>query len=70
MEVGSKEVGFGLPMQVWQEMMQGHYPDSLPLPLSRDVAERLHRYKSSNGFATRDGALARLLDERAEEGAT
>jgi Family of unknown function (DUF6084) len=56
-----KESRFRLPARVWREMMDFYYPNSNWLRLSRDVFDRLHDYKQSNGMATWDQAIESLL---------
>jgi Family of unknown function (DUF6084) len=56
-----KEARFRLPAQVWHEMMDLYYPDSTWLRLQRHVFERLYEYKRSQGLATWEEALERLL---------
>lgn len=56
-----KEARFRLPAQVWRDMMDLYYPDSVWLRLQRDVFDRLYEYKRSQGVATWEEALERLL---------
>jgi hypothetical protein len=56
-----KETNFRLPVRVWREMMEHYYPNSAWLCLRKDVFDRLHQYKSSNGLPTWEQALERLL---------
>ncbi len=58
-----KEAKFRLPAQVWHEMMDLYYPDSVWLRLQRHVFNRLYEYKRSQGVATWEEALERLLPE-------
>jgi len=56
-----KEVGFSLPVRVWQEMMDHYYPNSAWLRLHRDIFDRLHQYKIEHGLPTWEQTLERLL---------
>lgn len=56
-----KEARFPLPAQVWRDMMDLYYPGSVWLCLQRDAFERLYEYKRSQGVATWEEALERLL---------
>ena len=56
-----KEAKFPLPAQVWRDMMDLYYPDSAWLRLQRDVFDRLYEYKRSQGVATWEEAIERLL---------
>jgi hypothetical protein len=58
----SKETRFALPLRVWKEMMDAHYPNSAWLCLNRDVVDRLSAYKSANGIMTWDQAMEDVLD--------
>jgi len=56
-----KETRFRLPVAVWKEMMDLHYPNSAWLCLRRDVFDRLHQYKVRRGIPTWEDALENLL---------
>lgn len=56
-----KEARFRLPAQVWNEMMDHYYPDSVWLRLERKVFDRLYEYKRTQGFATWEEAMESLL---------
>jgi Family of unknown function (DUF6084) len=58
----SKEARFRLPASVWQDMMDGYYPNSAWLRIRQDVFDRLSQYKSQAGVATWEEALERLLE--------
>jgi hypothetical protein len=58
----SKETCSRLPVRVWKEMMDAHYPDTVWLCLRRDVVDRLNDYKSRNGIPTWDQAMESALD--------
>jgi Family of unknown function (DUF6084) len=58
----AKEARYGLPVPVWQEMMNFYYPNSAWLSLRRDVFDRLHRYKMERGLPTWEQALESLLN--------
>jgi len=57
----NKEARFRLPVRVWREMMDIHYPNSAWLYLRRDVFERLYEYKMQRGIPTWEQALEGLL---------
>ncbi len=56
-----REAGFRLPVGVWQQMMEMHYPNSAWLSLRRDVFEQLYDYKVRHGLPTWEHAIARAL---------
>lgn len=58
-----KEARFNLPVKVWQEMMDAHYPNSAWLRVRRDVFERLYDYKVRHGFTSWEQALESMLQE-------
>ena len=59
----NKECVFQMPVSVWQEMMDRHYPNSAWIYLHRDVFERLVDYKRDQGLPTWEATLERLLPE-------
>jgi hypothetical protein len=56
-----REAYFKLPVAVWKEMMDMHFPNSAWLSLRRDVFEQLYGYKVRNGLPTWEQAIARLI---------
>ena len=64
-----REANFRLPVSVWKEMMDMHFPDTAWLCLRRDAFEQLYLYKMRHGLPTWDQAIARALGaEDAAEG--
>ncbi len=59
----NKECGYRMPVQVWQDLMDYHYPETAWLALHREVFDRLAAYKSQSGLLTWDEAVERLLPE-------
>ncbi len=57
----SKEARFRLPVEVWRQMMDSYYPNSVWLNLPRDTFEKLQKYKMRNGIPTLEMALEKLL---------
>jgi hypothetical protein len=60
------EASFGLPVAVWREAMDQHFPGSAWLRLGRDTFDALYRYRSDNALLTWDEAIRRLLKEAGE----
>jgi hypothetical protein len=56
-----KEARYRLPVKVWKEMMDLHYPNTAWLCLRRDVFDRLYRYKINRGLVTWEQAIESLL---------
>ncbi len=58
----SKEARFALPVKVFREALDLHYPDTAPLLLRRDVFGRLRRHRAERRFGSWEEALESLLD--------
>ena len=56
-----REAGFRLPVSVWKEMMEMHYPNTSWLCLHRDTFEQLYEYKVRHGIPTWEQAIERAL---------
>jgi Family of unknown function (DUF6084) len=57
------EAEYGLPVRVWREAMDRHFPGAAWLRVSRDRFDRLAAYKARRGLATWDDAVDALLEE-------
>jgi hypothetical protein len=66
-----KECGWRMPVRVWRELMDHHWPNTAWITLQRDVFERLCEFKRRNGLTTWEQTVERLLEdkEEIEEGA-
>jgi hypothetical protein len=62
-----REANFRLPVSVWKEMMDMHYPGTAWLCLQREAFEQLYLYKMRHGLPTWEQAITRAL--AAEEAA-
>jgi hypothetical protein len=58
-----REAGYRLPVTVWKEMMEIHYPNSAWLCLRRDAFEQLYNYKVRHGLPTWEQAIAKVFAE-------
>jgi Family of unknown function (DUF6084) len=56
-----KEARYHLPVEVWRNMMEIHYPNHNWLCISRDVFEALYEYKRRQGYTGFEEALLSLL---------
>jgi hypothetical protein len=56
-----QEARFKLPVQIWRDMMDSYYPNSVWINLHRDVFDRIYRYKTQNGIPTWEQALEQLI---------
>ncbi len=57
-----REANFRMPVSVWQQMMDMHYPNTAWLCLRRDAFEKLYDYKVRHGIPTWEEALERALE--------
>ncbi len=58
-----REASCRLPVAVWKQMMDAHYPNAAWLCLQREVFEKLLDYKVRNGIPTFERALEELLHQ-------
>ncbi len=56
-----KECTYQMPVRIWQELMEHHYPNSTWLALQRQVFDKLYAYKRSQGLPTWEQTIERLL---------
>jgi Family of unknown function (DUF6084) len=56
-----QEAGYRLPVTVWREMMDRHFPDSAWLRLRRDAFERLREYRARHALLTWEETVDALL---------
>jgi hypothetical protein len=59
----SKEAAYRLPLSVWREAIDAHFPNSGWIKMSRQTLEELQRFKSAHALPTWDITLAALLDK-------
>ena len=55
------ESSFPMPVSVWRDMMDRHFPDGVWLRCSRETLDALGRFKSRHALPTWDATLAELL---------
>lgn len=58
-----KEASYQLPVAVWREAMEQHFPGAAWLRLHRDTFDRLYRYRVRQALGTWDEAIERLLKD-------
>jgi hypothetical protein len=61
-----REATFRMPLRVWKQMVDEHYPDDNWLTLRRDVFDRLYRYKARHSLASWEEAVTELLAGEAD----
>jgi len=59
----NKEAAFQMPLSIWKNLMEEHYPNSAWLYLRRDIFDRLYAYRRANGDVTWEQTIARLLPD-------
>ena len=63
----SKETTFRLPVSLWREAVDAHFPDAAWITMSRQTLDDLIRFKTRHALPTWDATVAALL-ARAGEG--
>ena len=63
----SKEAAYRLPVALWKDVMNVHFPNSAWIRLQKDVFDQLYQYKITHGLITWEDALVRLLRASGEE---
>jgi hypothetical protein len=56
-----REANFRLPISIWKQMMDQHFPNTAWLCLQRDAFEQLYEYKVRHGIPTWEQVIARVL---------
>jgi len=62
-----REATFRMPLRVWKQMVDEHYPDDNWFTLRRDVFDRLYRFKARNSMSSWEEAITCLLDGQADD---
>jgi len=58
-----KEALCKMPANLWQEMMDIHFPNSRWMRVRKDIYDRLVRYKAQSAFPTLENCLEFILDD-------
>ena len=61
-----EEARFGLPIDVWREAMDRHFPNSAWIRIGRDTHDALNRFRAGRALPTWDRAFEQLLEEAGE----
>lgn len=61
-----KEVSYGLPVKVWDELMEAHFPGSTWIRMSKETLDALGFFKSHRALTNWDETLKALLAEAGE----
>jgi hypothetical protein len=62
-----KETQFRLPVAVWKQAMDLHFPGTAWLKVGTDTFDALHRYRARNAMISWDDAIVRLLKQADSE---
>jgi hypothetical protein len=62
----NKECAYRMPIAVWKEMMDRHYPNTAWLSLERGLFERLYAFRRREGLTDWDQTIERLLTQNDE----
>jgi Family of unknown function (DUF6084) len=63
----SKEASYRLPVSVWREAIEAHFPGSAWIKMTRQTLDELQRFKARQALPTWDATIAALLARAAEE---
>ncbi|MEU1426196.1 DUF6084 family protein [Nocardia sp. NPDC005746] len=58
---------FNMPVSVWRQLMDTHYPDTGWVRMRRETVDALTAYKSGHGFLDYDQAVTELLSAPSRE---
>jgi hypothetical protein len=56
-----REASYRLPVQIWKDMMNLHYPHTAWVCLQREVFEKLNKFKAQHGIATWEQTFEQML---------
>ncbi len=63
----SKEATYRLPVALWKEVIDIHFPNTAWIRLPKDVFDQLYQYKITQGLITWEQVLVHLLRASGEE---
>jgi hypothetical protein len=63
----SKEATYRLPVSVWREAVDVHFPDAGWITMSRHTLDELQRFKTRRALPTWDATVSALLAEAADD---
>jgi hypothetical protein len=58
------EASFRMPVQVWRDLMEAHFPGCVWLRIRRESLDALHRFRARHGLLNWDDAIDALLERR------
>jgi hypothetical protein len=63
----SKEASYRLPVSVWREAIEAHFPNSAWIRMSLRTLDELQRFKTREALPTWDATIAALLERASED---
>ncbi|MGD0375913.1 MAG: DUF6084 family protein [Streptosporangiaceae bacterium] len=57
----SKETSYRLPVSIWREAIDAHFPNSAWIKMSRETLDELQRFKTRQALPTWDATVTELL---------
>ncbi len=61
------EAAYRLPLRVWRDAMNFHFPNTAWLRLQKDTFDELYRFKAKRAMTTWDQAVTELLSLAGEK---
>jgi hypothetical protein len=62
----SKEASYRLPVSVWREAIDAHFPNTAWIKMTRETLDELQRFKTRQALPTWDATITALLARAAE----
>jgi uncharacterized protein DUF6084 len=63
----SKEASYRLPVGIWREAMEAHFPNSAWIRMSLQTLDELQRFKARQALPTWDATITALLKQAGDE---
>ncbi len=57
----SKEAAYRLPVSIWREAIDAHFPNSAWIKMSRETLDELQRFKTREALPTWDATISELV---------
>ena len=63
----SKEAAYRLPVSIWREAIDAHFPNSAWIKMSRETLDELQRFKTREALPTWDATISALVARAGQE---
>ena len=63
----AKEATYRLPVALWKDVIETHFPNSAWIRLHKDVFDQLYQYKATHGLPTWEEVVVQLLQTSSKE---